>query len=148
MVTLRHFAPSDAPALREAQGGGCGLEETEELIRAWNTQEFQGRYFEMFAVLCGGRIVGEISLYSHSPSVLELGPEIFPAFRRQGFGRAALSLALDEAKKRGFKIAAQQVRRDNLASIALHNSLGFETDGYVYRNQKGRKVLLFLKPLF
>ena len=33
---------------------------------------------------------------------------------------------------------------DNGASIALHEKLGFQTDGYLYTNAKGRKVLLCL----
>ena len=45
------------------------------------------------------------------------------------------------------RILLDQVRRDNAASIRLHEKLGFETDGYGYRNQKGREVVLYLKPL-
>lgn len=41
----------------------------------------------------------------------------------------------------------QQIRADNVASIALHNSLGFETDGYVYTNKKGNEVLIYIKVL-
>jgi hypothetical protein len=41
----------------------------------------------------------------------------------------------------------QQIRADNVVSSALHNSLGFETDGYVYRNKKGNEVLIYIKVL-
>ena len=45
------------------------------------------------------------------------------------------------------KIILQQVRNDNHASIRLHGKLGYETDGQVYENQKGHKVLIYLMPL-
>ena len=41
-------------------------------------------------------------------------------------------------------IIQDQVHTDNQASIALHNSLEFETDGYVFKNAKDKDVLLYL----
>ena len=40
-----------------------------------------------------------------------------------------------------------QVRPDNLASVRLHEKLGFESDEKIYRNRKGHDVLIFVKPL-
>lgn len=147
MVSLRHFTQADAAALREAWQSGLPLEEIQAMIDAWNRLEAHGKYFEMFAVVEDGTLAGEVSLYQHSASAVELGPEIFPAFRRRGLGGEAMRLALDAARSKGYKIAAQQVRSDNQASVALHQSLGFETDGYPYINQKGHEVLIFLKAL-
>ena len=56
-------------------------------------------------------------------------------------------LAMDIAKSKGYKVVMQQIRADNVASIALHNSQGFETDGYVYTNKKGNEVLIYIKVL-
>ena len=56
--------------------------------------------------------------------------------------------AMKIAKSKGYQIAFSQIRADNMSSIALHQSLGFESDGYVYKNQKGRDVLIYLKSLF
>ena len=70
------------------------------------------------------------------------------AFQRQGFGKEAMLIALDTAKSKGYKIVFQQVRSDNISSIALHKSLEFETDGYGYINRKEKEVLIFLKALF
>lgn len=145
MVSLRHFNDSDATVLSEL--AGVGVSEAAEMIRDWNSLAFHGRYFEMFAITSGGGIVGTISLYQLSDSVVSIGPEVFPEFRRRGFAKEAMLLAMDAAKSKGYKIVSQQIRSDNAASIALHKSLGFETDGYGYTNKKGKEVFIFLKSL-
>ena len=148
MVTLRHFSETDAAFLRRTLHNDMTEEDFRDTIISWNTFEFQGRYFEMFAVVNDDKIVGMISLYQHSESVASIGPEIFPAFQQKGFGKEAMKLALETAKQKGYKIAAQQVRCNNTASIALHESLSFETDHYEYINRNGNKVFLFYKALF
>ena len=55
--------------------------------------------------------------------------------------------ALARAAELGFHIVLQQILTDNEASLRLHEKLGFESDGYVYRNAKGREVTLWLKAL-
>jgi L-amino acid N-acyltransferase YncA len=51
------------------------------------------------------------------------------------------------AKEKGFKIVSQQIRVNNIASIALHSSLGFETNGVPLTNAKGKQVFIYLKSL-
>ena len=110
-------------------------------------KEYKEKYFEMFAIVKNEEMVGCISLYQHSENVISCGPEIFDAYQRQGVAKEAMSLTMDIAKSKGYKVVLQQIRADNVASIALHNSLGFETDGYIYRNKKGNEVLIYLKSL-
>ena len=59
----------------------------------------------------------------------------------------AMLLVMDKAKTMGYKVVSQQIGRNNTASIALHEKLGFETDEYIYRNKKGNEVLIYIKPL-
>lgn len=146
MVILRHFKDSDSADLQ--QYINMSAEEIKDLIYNWNRLEFQGKHFEMFAIISDEKIVGTISLYQHSNSIISIGPEVFSAFRKQGLGKQAMRIALDIAKSKGYKIAIQQVRSDNIPSIALHKSLGFETDNYNYINKKGNEVFLFFKALF
>ena len=101
----------------------------------------------MFAIVRDEEIVGRISLYQHSANVISCGPEIFEGYCRQGVAKEAMVLAMDIAKGKGYKVIMQQIRTDSVASIALHNSLGFETDGYVYKNKKGNEVLIYVKAL-
>ena len=56
-------------------------------------------------------------------------------------------IACQKAKEKGFKIVSQQIRTNNAASIALHSSLGFETNELVYTNAKGNQVSIYLKCL-
>ena len=126
---------------------GLSSEQIVELIRDWNRKIFDGRYFEMFAVVSDNEIVGTISLYHHSSEVISIGPEIFSEYRRKGFAHEAMKQACSIAKNKGYKIVSQQIRTDNSASIALHLSLGFETNGSVYTNKKGNQVSIYLKSL-
>lgn len=146
---LRHFKP-DAQDVNLLQKFYCP-----ELPRAaiagmigdWNTLSYQGKYFEMFAVVRDKKAVGTLSLYEHSRSVVSVGVEIFAGERRRGNGTAAMKKAIELCRKKGYKILAHQVRTDNAASMRLHEKVGFETDRYVYKNQRGHDVYLYLKPL-
>ena len=123
------------------------LDEIKTMFAKWEEKEFSGKYFEMFAIVKGNEIVGMISLYQHSASVISCGPEIFECYRKQGIGGEAMMLAMEIAKNKGYKLMSQQIRLNNTASIALHNKLGFETDGYIYINKKGHDVQIFIKLL-
>lgn len=147
MVKLRNFAIEDAEILRQEQHHNMSIEEIEGMICDWNKLEYKGKYFEMFAIVENERIVGELSLYQISDSVISIGLEIFSNFQRQGFGKQAVFLALQICQKKGYKIACNQVLSDNFPSIALNKSLGFETDMYRYINQQGKEVFLFLKAI-
>ena len=147
MVTLRRFNDTDAVALRAFRNTDMSVPEIQDMIREWNTLTCQGKYFEMLAILHEGELVGSVSLYQLSESVVSIGPEIFPAFQRHGFGKAAMRMAMEIAQRKGYRIVAQQVRKDNAASAAMHQSLGFETDGYCYQNKRDKEVLIYLKAL-
>ncbi len=117
------------------------------MIHDWSMLSYNGRYFEMFAIQEDATVVGSISIYERSQSIASLGIEIFAPYRRKGYAYDAMRLLMEHAKRKGFKIILQQVRNDNHASIRLHGKLGYETDGQVYENQKGHKVLIYLMPL-
>ncbi|MBQ8431715.1 MAG: GNAT family N-acetyltransferase [Clostridia bacterium] len=147
MVTLFPFSLVDAPKIQKYLYSKVSMEVVEDMIAQWNTKEFQGRYFEMFAVRSEGRLVGSLSLYQHTREVISLGPEIFPDERRRGYAKEAMTLGLAKAREMGFKIVHQQIRVENTASIALHQSLGFETNGAEFVNAKGNRVVFYLLSL-
>ncbi|MBO4888015.1 MAG: GNAT family N-acetyltransferase [Firmicutes bacterium] len=148
MICLRHFIAEDIPALRKAYPD-MTEKELLDMLQEWHEMKYNGRYFEMFAVLSGNEIVGEISLYEHSKSAVSIGPTIYEPYRQKGYGKEAVKLAICRAREKGFRIIIQQVRTDNTASIALHNSLGFEIDrhGYIYKNRKDQPCYLFLMAI-
>ena len=147
MVLLRNFRDSDAEMLQQKHSVQMTLEETKAMIADWNKKDHASRYFEMFAIIRDEELVGLISLYQLSESMVSCGPEIFACYRRQNIGGEAMMLAMEVAKGKGYKMVLQQIRVDNTASIALHNRIGFETDGYIYRNKKGNEVLIYAKSL-
>ena len=147
MITLRNFTVDDAIEFQQKQSVNKPLNEVISLLTKWQEKEFEGKYFEMFAVTKDKEIVGMISLYQHSENVISCGPEIFERYRKQGIGGEAMILAMKIAKNKGYKLMSQQIRVDNTASISLHKKLGFETDEYIYKNKHGNDVLIFIKLL-
>lgn len=147
MIKLRNFETDDFTELRQEKYNGMSEREIKDTICKWNTKVFNGKYFEMFAISYNECVVGTLSLFQHSDSVISIGPEIFPKYRAKGYAKRAVALALEICKSKGYKIAYQQIMCDNAPSIALHKSLGFETDYYRYKNEKGADVYIFLKSL-
>lgn len=147
MILLRNFKKEDASELQEYVYSDLSTEQVEALICEWYKKQFNGKYFEMYAIVSDEKIVGTISLYQHSSEVISIGPEIFCEYRRKGFAKEAMICACQIAKEKGFKIVSQQIRTNNAASIALHCSLGFETNELVFTNTKGNQVYIYLKCL-
>ena len=147
MILLRNFKKEDASELQEYGYSDLTTEQVEVLICDWDKKQFNGKYFEMYAIVSDEKIVGTISLYQHSSEVISIGPEIFCEYRRKGFAKEAMICACQMAKEKGFKIVSQQIRTNNAASIALHCSLGFETSEHIFTNAKGNQVSIYLKCL-
>lgn len=147
MVTLRNFNKNDIYILQDLKYADMSYNEIEKMIDDWNAKEYDGKYFEMFAVISDSVVVGSVSLYHHSKSVVICGAEIFKDFRRKNYAYLAVSELFKISKEKGYIIATGQVRTDNTASLALCRKLGFESDYYEYINQKGNKVYIFMKSL-
>lgn len=147
MITLRNFDESDIYILQDLKYCDLTHNEIKNLIKEWKTKEYRGKYFEMFAVICDNAVVGCVSLFHNSDSVVSCGAEIFDDFRRKNYAYLAVKELFSIAKSKGYKIATGQVRTDNTASVALCRKLGFETDEYEYMNKKSKPVYIYLKPL-
>lgn len=144
MISIRRFEYGDAPVLRQKQSPNLSEEDIRELIGAWNTGHYEGKRFWMFALIRGGSIVGSVSLYERSKSVVSAGVEVFEGERGRGYGTDGLRLMIEKARELGFRAMLDQVSADNGPSKIMHEKLGFETDGYIYKNAKHRDVLIYL----
>ena len=147
MVTIRKYNHEDAESLQQSQYPDMTLSEISEIIDQWNSCAYRGRFFELFAIVSDESIIGYVSLYEHSKNVASAGVEVIKEERRKGTASEALSLLMRYASTKGYRIILDQVRKDNIASIRLHEKLGFESDGYVYRNQRNQEIVLYLKPV-
>lgn len=145
MVTIRRFTREDAESVQQSLYPDMTVSRVSELIDEWNSRVCGGRRFDMFAIVSDERIVGYVSLYEHSKLIASVGAELVKEERRKGAAFEAISHLLPYAAEEGYRILLDQVREDNTASIQLHKKLGFESDGYVYRNQRGQEVVLYLK---
>jgi ribosomal-protein-alanine N-acetyltransferase len=69
---------------------------------------------------------------------------VHPAFRQRGVGRYLLVRGLDEARRRGARVANLEVRPSNLAARRLYASLGFYEVGRRpgYYQTEGEDALL------
>ena len=147
MIALRHFTPEDAESIHSFLYPDLSMSEIADMIQAWNACVYQGKYFEMFAVVKDGGIVGSASLREQSEGVVSAGIRIFQAERKKGFASQAMAILIAFAAQKGFRIMMDQVGTDNQASILLHEKLGFFSDRYAYQNQRNHAVFLFIKPL-
>jgi len=81
-----------------------------------------------------GEVVGWAALSPTSTrpvyrGVAEVSIYVDPAFARRGAGRALLNALIEASERAGFWTLQAGVFRENVASIALHESCGFELVG-------------------
>lgn len=146
-ILMRHFEHKDIKIIQDKLYPDHSEIAIGDLITEWNSGACQGRFFEMFAIESDNKIVGYVSIYGKSRSIASAGIEIFAEERKKGFAYYAMAELLKYASEKGYHIMLNQVRKDNLPSMRLHEKLGFESDGYTYRNQKNKEVFLYLKLL-
>ena len=113
--------------------------EIKYMIQQWNTSRFDGRYFEMLAIISDSSIVGYTSLLDQGNCIASEGVEIYTPYRRQGFAYTALTQLFQRAKQLGYHTITAQIRQNNTASLALHEKLGFEITGQ-FTNKRGNPV--------
>lgn len=148
MITLRNFTYKDAKNLQTHFYQSLSISEIQTMISEWNQKKVDDKYFEMLAIVCNNQqVVGNVSLYEKSKSMISCGIRVAEPYQRQGYAKKALKQALQIAADKGYKIALHQVHADNMASVLLHDALQFETDGYLYHNRKGNEVLLYIKNI-
>jgi len=145
MVSLQKISNKHADTV--SKHAKISKTDVEKMIKDSDSKSFDGRFFEMYVVMSGEEIVGLISLFEHSASIVSIGPEIFTESRKLGYATKAMQMAMDIARSIGYKIVFQQVRVNNIASIKLHEKLGFETDNIIYKNRKNNEIFIYLKSI-
>ncbi len=121
-------------------------QQKEEMITESTNKIHNNMYFEFLVVYKDEVVIGFMNLFAHSEHIISCGPTIKDQFKRKGYAFKAEKLALKYAKEKGFTIAVGGVDDDNIASIRLHEKLGFELDRK-YLNPKGRTIRLYIKVI-
>jgi L-amino acid N-acyltransferase YncA len=80
-------------------------------------------------VVCGWTALSPTSPRSVYRGVGEVSVYVDPAFVRRGVGRTLLGALIDASERAGFWTLRAGIFPENAASIALHESLGFERIG-------------------
>lgn len=145
-MKIRAFTPEDAAELRQRMPE-LSASEAETMIRDWNTGEYGGKTFLIYAVTVSGAVAGSVSVYRIAEDTASLGIEIYPEFRRNGYAETAMRFAERQAAALGCTKLRDEVRSDNIASIALHRKLGFIKDENGYLNRKGHAVCAWRKEI-
>lgn len=146
MIFLRSVGYDDKDLLQGTSYAAMSSDAMDKMLRESLAKSHDSKYFELFAVMNGDRCVGIVSLYETAPGEISCGPEIKSNYRQQGYGYLAVETALERASLIGYTKALAQIRQDNVASIALHQKLGFSLCRS-YTNKKGNSVFVFEKAL-
>ncbi|MBR4100174.1 MAG: GNAT family N-acetyltransferase [Clostridia bacterium] len=122
------------------------FEEKQNMILESINKSHNNQYFEFLVVYKNDIVIGFMNLFAHSKHIISCGPTIKDGFQGKGFGFEAETLALKYSREKGFTIAVSGVDENNVASIKLHEKLGFELDRK-YSNKQGRTIRLYIKSI-
>ena len=101
---LRHFNENDYLELTKYYMPNLKEEQFKQIIREWNLLKYKNKFFEIFAIVENRQIVGMISLYQHTSTVVSEGVEIFKPFRNKGLATKSILLIQNIAKFYGYKV--------------------------------------------
>ena len=129
MIYLRIFRPSDWQVITKYQHPDLDQDGAIKLIYAYSTSNYQGRFHKLSAIADNAQIVGYVSMIEQDDGVVSIGVEVYEPFRRKGYAYAGVSQMLTYANAMNYRTATAQVRKDNVASLALCKKLGFSVSG-------------------
>jgi phosphinothricin acetyltransferase len=148
VVHIRAATPADAPVLLEIYRPYVETTAVSFELEVPSLEEFERRIsvavagWSWLVAVTSGRLVGYAYGSAHRARAayrtsVETSAYVHPDYFRQGIGRALYTRLLDELGERGFGSAFAGITLPNDASVAFHESLGFERIGVFPR--VGRK---------
>ncbi len=145
-INIRKFTADDAALLKKYQFHQMDMNEITDMIALWNKNLYNGRYCEVFAAEYDGKPAGWFSMAELPNGRISIGPTVFEPYRQKGIAYQAMFILLNKAKENGYTVAEAQIRLNNLASIKLHEKLGYVKANQII-NRNGNEVFVYTKDL-
>ncbi|MFH1564783.1 MAG: GNAT family N-acetyltransferase [bacterium] len=107
-------------------------EKSEDVLRGYYIKMLNAQNDRHYAILCGSKIIGNISLIRKNKNIFEISIIIGEKkYWGAGIGQAAIERLLKIAfDKLGYKKAYIEVRPENLRAIKLYKKCGFIEAGF------------------
>jgi ribosomal-protein-alanine acetyltransferase len=128
--------------------------EREAFASPWRREHFrfeirENRYAVNHAVLLGDRVLAYACVWEIDEELKINNIAVRADMRRRGLGRWLLLRILEEARRRGRRVARLEVRPSNRAAIRLYRALGFHEVGRRknYYQREGEDALVLEAPL-
>ena len=155
-ITIRPFAPRDAPRVRELfvtinrELAPAHLRDTfEAYIARALTEEidrideyYRERFGRFWVAVCGDRIVGTVGLEQTQEGAMELRRMyVDSAQRRRGIARRMLRFAEDECRRRGIRRLELSTAELQSAALAFYRSSGYRQAGVTVASEASNKTV-------
>ncbi len=130
-LAVRPLLPDDVPAVAAIHVAAFGERTAEALARATaSLAEELARPWAHVQVACvEGEVIGAAVAWVVADEVHVLDVATHPGHRRRGAGRALVRALLELGRKHSARHLYLEVRRSNVAAIALYRDAGFATVG-------------------
>lgn len=96
----------------------------------------QNRVARCWVMRDDGQVAGYLCLWEIGDEVHVTNLAVHPELRRHGIGRTLLTSVMDDARRRGLRVVALEVRPSNREARPLYESFGFRVvsrrKGYYY----------------
>jgi L-amino acid N-acyltransferase YncA len=136
MLTIRTIEKTDYPEVQiiYQQGINSGDATFETRVKSWDEWDVATAVAGRLLATDGGQVVGwaclsDITSRCVYRGVAETSVYVNPGFQGQGIGRSLLQALIDSSEAAGYWTLQARIFTENVASIALHEKLGFVTMG-------------------
>ncbi len=148
--TLRAAGPGDVPRIVDIEKDGFLHPWSRELI-----ERELGHSWSRIVLACdlepGGeeRVLGYIVFWIVHDEIHVLNVATALEARRRGIGRALMDAAEEEGRSRGARLSTLEVRRSNVAAIALYRMIGYRQVGVrpKYYAEENEDAIVMVKGL-
>ena len=146
-VRLRKMTLSDLPAVMAIEHQAFSNPWSTEMVKKELTQDWSTVLIVEESTPAGWQLRSFAIFWLVADEVHVLNVATDQAVQRRGFGRQVMDAVLETGKAQKCRMATLEVRRSNVAAIALYTSLGFRAVGMrpsYYQDNREDAVIMIL----